>query len=189
MRYRVVVEGRAFDIEVGQGGRVWVDGRPLSVDLGRIDGLPIYSLLVDHRSYETHVELNEDGQCRVTVAGRSYRACLQEGQRAGTEAGCGHQASGPAEVSAPLPGLLVEVRVVEGQRVGAGQVVAVLESMKMHLELRTLGLGVVRNLRATAGQEVAQGDVLAVIEGTLRKPAGANNEPGPGADGRRSESR
>ena len=164
MRYRVVIEGRTFDVEVGRGGRVWVDGRPFSVDLGRIDGLPIYSLLVDHRSYETHVEAQDGGECQVTVAGRPYRACLREEPRTSTGAFHGHQASGPVEISAPLPGLLVEMRVVEGQRVRDGEVVAVLESMKMHLELCTPRLGVVRALHAAAGQEVAQGDVLAVIE-------------------------
>jgi biotin carboxyl carrier protein len=167
VRYQVVVEGRAFDVEVGQGGRVWVDGRPLRVDLGRIDGLPIYSLLVDHRSYETHVEVQDGGECQVTVAGRPYRACLRGELHTSTGAVHGHQASGPVEISAPLPGLLVEMRVVEGQRVGNGQVVAVLESMKMHLELCTPRLGVVHTLCAAAGQEVAQGDVLAVIEDPL----------------------
>ena len=169
MRYRVVVEGRIFDIEVGPAGRVWVNRRSLSVDLGCIDGLSLYSLLVDNRSYETHVEVKDDGECRVTVvtvAGRPYRACLQGELHTSTGAVHGHQVSGPVEISAPLPGLLVEMRVVEGQRVGNGEVVAVLESMKMHMELRTPRLGVVRTLRAAAGQEVAQGDVLVVIGGT-----------------------
>ena len=57
-----------------------------------------------------------------------------------------------------------EVRVTEGQRVGEGEVVAVLESMKMHLELGAPRPGVVRTLRAAAGQEVTQGEVLAIIE-------------------------
>jgi biotin carboxyl carrier protein len=49
-------------------------------------------------------------------------------------------------------------------------VVVVLESMKMHLELRAPRPGVVRALRAAVGQEVAQGDTLAVISrGTLMK--------------------
>jgi biotin carboxyl carrier protein len=145
---------------------VWVNRRPLNVDLERVDGLALYSLLVDHRSYETHVEGEEDGECRVVVAGRSYRAYLQEEQR--PSAGTVHcrQEDGPVEVTAPLPGLLVEVRVAEGQRVGEGEVVVVLESMKMHLELRAPRAGVVRALPPAAGQEVAQGEVLAVIEGS-----------------------
>jgi biotin carboxyl carrier protein len=164
VRYQVVVEGRTFEVEVGPAGRVWVNRRPLSVDLERVDGLPLYSLLVDHRSYETHVEGEEDGECRVTVAGRPYRAYLQEEQPLSTGTVHRRQEGGPVEVSAPLPGLLVEVRVTEGQQVREGEVVAVLESMKMHLELSAPRPGVVCVLRAAAGQEVAQGEVLAVIE-------------------------
>ena len=178
MRYRVVVEGHLFDIEVGPGGRVWVDRRSLSVDLGCIDGQSLYSLLVDNRSYETHVEMKDDGECQVTVAGRPYRACLRGEVHTSTRAVHGHQASGPVEISAPLPGLLVEMRVSEGQRVGNGEVVAVLESMKMHLELRTPRLGVVHTLCAAAGQEVAQGDVLAVIGGTHSEDKNASDETG-----------
>jgi biotin carboxyl carrier protein len=178
VRYRVVVEGRLFDIEVGSAGRVSVNRRSLSVDLGCIDGLSLYSLLVDNRSYETHVEVKDDGECQVTVAGRPYRACLQGDLHAPTRTVHAHQATGPVEISAPLPGLLVEMRVEEGQRVGNGEVVAVLESMKMHLELRTPRLGVVRALHAAAGQEVAQGDVLAVIGGTHNEEKNGSDETG-----------
>lgn len=164
VKYRVAVEGRTFEIEVGPGGQVWVNRQPLSVDLERIDGLPLYSLLVDHRSYEAHLEAEEDGECQVVVAGRSYRTCLQGEQSPSTATVRCHRMDGPVELCAPMPGLLVEVRVAEGQRVGEGEVVAVLESMKMHLELGAPRPGVVRTLRAAAGQEVTQGEVLAIIE-------------------------
>ncbi|MCX8066782.1 MAG: acetyl-CoA carboxylase biotin carboxyl carrier protein subunit [Anaerolineae bacterium] len=45
----------------------------------------------------------------------------------------------------------------------AGDVVAVLESMKMHMELRAPRDGVVQLVCATPGREVQQGEVLAVI--------------------------
>ncbi|MFX0145744.1 MAG: acetyl-CoA carboxylase biotin carboxyl carrier protein subunit [Candidatus Hodarchaeota archaeon] len=71
---------------------------------------------------------------------------------------------GPSEISAPLPGWLVDVRVTEGESVGVGDVVAVLESMKMHLELRTARDGVVRSISACAGQVISQGEIIAVID-------------------------
>ena len=137
--------------------------RPLSVDMERIDGLSLYSLLVDHRSYETHVEVDEDGECQVVMAGRPYRPCLREEQRPATRVVRCHQADGLVEISAPLPGLLVEVRVAEGQRVGEGEVVAVLESMKMHLEIRVPRDGVVQVVHRVPRTEVAQGEVLVVV--------------------------
>ncbi len=164
MRYQVTVEGRTFDIEVTSDGQVWVDNQPLHVDLESIDGLPLYSLLVDHRSYEAHVEKDENGDQQVVVAGRLYRATMQ-GENLPTTQITQHQKDeGPSEISAPLPGWLVDVRVAEGESVGDGDVVAVLESMKMHLELRTARGGIVRSLSASAGQVMAQGQIIAIID-------------------------
>ena len=67
------------------------------------------------------------------------------------------------EVCAPLPGLLVAVPVMVGQRVVQGEVVAVLESMKMNLEIRAPWEGVVQALYGAPGTEVGQGEVLAVV--------------------------
>jgi biotin carboxyl carrier protein len=163
VKYRVIVEGRTFEIEIGPGSRVWVNQTPLDVDLERVDGRPLFSLLVDNRSYETHVDEDADGECQVAVAGRPYRVCLQGEKRPLTQTVPSDQVAGQTEVSAPLPGLIVEVRVVEGQQVAEGDAVAVVESMKMHLELRAPCPGTVRAVCTTAGQEVAQGEVLAVI--------------------------
>ncbi len=168
MRYRVDVAGRAFDIEIRPDGRVWVNRRPIDIDLAELAGRPGYSLLVDNRSYEAHVETGADGQFRVVVAGRPYQASVQAERPPQVMTAQLPFRSKLAEVVVPLPGLLVEVRVTEGQPVQEGDVVAVLESMKMHLELRAPRAGVVCDLHAVAGQEVAPGDVLAVVEKTPR---------------------
>jgi len=164
VRYQVTVEGRTFDIDVTPDGQVWVNNRLLIVDLESIDGLPLYSLLVDHRSYEAHVEKEENGDQRVVVAGRPYRATMQGETLPSAKVTQRQQDEGPSEISAPLPGWLVELRVNEGESVGEGDIVAVLESMKMHLELRTARAGVVRSITASAGSEVAQGEIIAVID-------------------------
>lgn len=168
MKYTVTVESDCFDIEVGRDGRVWVNRRPYDVDLQSVDGTSQYSLLLDHRSYEAHIERIENGECHVMVGGRPYRAYLEgDGRRRNGNGACsasGGKAPRRAEVRAPLPGLLVELRVSDGEQVGEQDVVAVLESMKMNLELRAPRSGVVRDLRATPGHEVGQDEVLVVIE-------------------------
>ncbi len=161
VKYRVVVEGRTFEIDIDAEGRVWVDRQPLDVDLEGIEGQPRYSLLVDHRSYDALVEAGEDGACQVVVRGRPYRASLEGGRQ--QRGASRRRRSGSAEVRAPLPGLVVEMRVTEGQAVKEGEVVAVLESMKMKIELRAPRDGVVQALQDLAGREVAQGEALALI--------------------------
>jgi biotin carboxyl carrier protein len=164
MKYIITIEEETFEIEVGRGGQVWVNHRPYTVDLQGVDGLPEYSLLVDHRSYEAHVEEVEGDERQMVVAGRPYRARLQQqGRRYLKGDAVQSSPSETEEVCAPLPGLLVAVPVSVGQQVEQGATVAVLESMKMNLELRAPWGGVVRALHRAPGAEVDQGEVLAVI--------------------------
>jgi len=166
MKYVVSVEGETFEIEVERGGRVWVNHCPLDVDFRGVDGLPQYSLLVDHRSYEAHVEQADEEGCQVVVAGQSYRACLRQGRRRLAVQSSAPPSSSPppgGKVRAPLPGLLVALPVVVGQQVAQGEVVAVLESMKMNLELCAPRAGAVQALYSAPGAEVGQGELLALI--------------------------
>jgi biotin carboxyl carrier protein len=172
MKYTVTVDGEVFEIEFGPGGRAWVNQQPYEVDLKGVGGQ--YSLLMDHRSYEVHVGAEDEGACHVTVGGRPFRTRLRRGysfSRDGGRAGPDRERSsrgpeGPSadvEMRAPLPGMLVEMAVCEGDPVEEQDVVAVLESMKMNLELRAPRGGVVRELRAAPGCQVAQDEVLAII--------------------------
>ncbi len=172
MKYIITVEGETFEIEIGRGGMVWVNQRPYSVDFQGVDGRPEYSLLVDHRSYETHIEEADGDECKMVVSGHPYQAHLQaRGRRPSQDNHFRLQPSDEGKVCAPLPGLLVELPITVGQRVKRGDVVAVLESMKMNLELCAPNDGVVQALHGTIKAQVSQGQVLAVI--------GQDGAPGP----------
>ena len=75
-------------------------------------------------------------------------------------------ASGDAgdSLRATMPGTLATLHVAEGDSVAAGQVVAVLESMKLFMELKSPATGTVKRVGARAGATVAAGDILIVIE-------------------------
>ncbi len=70
---------------------------------------------------------------------------------------------GSGQVLAPMHGLLLEVRVGEGDRVAAGQTLAVLEAMKMHYEIVAEVDGEVSAVLASAGSQVAADDLLLEI--------------------------
>lgn len=163
MKYVVTVDQETFEIEVGPDGQMWVDGHPYDVDLQGIDGLPLYSLLVDNRSYEAHVAPVEDGACEMLMTGRPYRVRIQQEGTCAPDAAAPSCQEGTVALCAPLPGLVVALPVPVGQPVAQGDVVAVLESMKMNLELRAPSDGVVQALHSALGAEVGQGDLLAVI--------------------------
>jgi biotin carboxyl carrier protein len=169
LKYRVVVEGRPYVIEIRDDCSVWIDGVRREADLSEASGQPFHSLLLDGQSYETQLRAGDEGYLEIVVKGRKYRTHLSasassaDGIAEKPDPGSPSASGSQAWVTAPLPGLLVETRVSNGDRVQEGDVVVVLESMKMHLELRAPRAGVVRSLEAIPGQEVDLDEVLAII--------------------------
>ncbi|GAA4706245.1 acetyl/propionyl/methylcrotonyl-CoA carboxylase subunit alpha [Nocardioides conyzicola] len=66
---------------------------------------------------------------------------------------------------APMPGTVVRVAVEQGQTVAAGELVLVLEAMKMQHSVTAPYAGVVTEVNVNPGAQVASGEVLAVVEG------------------------
>ena len=75
-------------------------------------------------------------------------------------AGANGFASGGHDVTSPMPGTILSGDVRNGDAVEAGQVVCVLEAMKMKNPIRANFAGTVSEVTITAGQTVAYGDVL-----------------------------
>ena len=72
----------------------------------------------------------------------------------------------PAEAGAvvsPMPGSILNLCVIEGQQVAAGDVVLILEAMKMENEIVATSSGVVQKILVTKGQSVQTGTPLVVI--------------------------
>ncbi len=70
---------------------------------------------------------------------------------------------GEGMVVAPIPGLILQIKVKVGDAVGAGQVVAVLEAMKMENNISSNISGTVTGIHAGEGSQVATGDVIMII--------------------------
>ncbi|NMD45222.1 MAG: biotin/lipoyl-binding protein, partial [Propionibacterium sp.] len=68
-----------------------------------------------------------------------------------------------ADLTAPMQGTIVRVAVAEGDQVGEGDLIVVLEAMKMEQPIAAHRSGTVRNLRAEPGASVASGAVLCTI--------------------------
>jgi biotin carboxyl carrier protein len=84
----------------------------------------------------------------------------ERSKRLAEAAGAFAPTSGEINVKSPMPGLIVAIPVVEGQAVKKGQVVAVLESMKMENELKAPREGTIHAIKVQPRQAVEQGQVL-----------------------------
>lgn len=67
-------------------------------------------------------------------------------------------------ISSPVPGKVVEVKIKAGDRVKRGDLLLIVEAMKMYNRVLTPYNGVVREVSVAPGQKVDTGAALAVIE-------------------------
>ena len=70
---------------------------------------------------------------------------------------------GGTSVASPLPGSVFSIKVAVGDQVNEGDVVIILESMKMETEVRASTSGSIKSIQAQEGQNVKTGDTLLVI--------------------------
>ena len=68
-----------------------------------------------------------------------------------------------ADVVAPITGNVCEVRVAVGDDVAEGDVVAVIESMKLEIPVEAESAGAVTEVRVAVGDAVAEDDVMLVL--------------------------
>jgi 3-methylcrotonyl-CoA carboxylase alpha subunit len=69
-----------------------------------------------------------------------------------------------SSVVASMPGVLAEIKVAQGATVAFGEIVAVVESMKLFIDLRSPVAGRVASIVAAHGQTLAAGDLVMAIE-------------------------
>ncbi|MBQ8624147.1 MAG: biotin/lipoyl-binding protein [Oscillospiraceae bacterium] len=112
---------------------------------------------------------------RVNLNGTNYEVAIEEISAAEAQSAAKAPAAAPAAapvsapagattVSAPMPGTILSVNVTAGQTVNEGDILMILEAMKMENEIMAPKSGKIVSVGTTKGASVKTGDVLCVIE-------------------------
>lgn len=164
MKYLADVDGQTFTIDIDHPHEVVVDGKTYQVDLQVVDQGSSYSLLVNGESYDAFVERHE-GVWTVQMTGERHTVMVEDENLGRLRRMSGAKDTATELVlKAPMPGLVVAVRVEPGQVVSQGQGVVILEAMKMENELRASRGATVKTVKVQPGQAVNQGEPLIVFE-------------------------
>jgi len=164
MKYIATIEDKEYVIEINRAGEVTVNGVPHTADMQSIGSSRLFSLLVDGRSYDVYIDEREE--CYLLVMQEGIFEVKVEDERTRRLAGLQRMPVAPAGeilIKAPMPGVVVDVPVVVGQEVAAGERVIVLESMKMQNEFKAPRDGVVRSVRVKVGDRVDQNQIMITI--------------------------
>ena len=102
-------------------------------------------------------------KAQVGWQGRSFAIGIRRTESNQTESNrTDPTASG--DLSAPMPGTVIEVKVTVGEQVSAGQVLVVLEAMKMEMAIRSPRDGSIRSISVTRGDPVVAGSMLVELD-------------------------
>jgi pyruvate carboxylase subunit B len=166
MIYVVEVNGRRINVDV-QDGEAIVDGVKYRASMHAVAGTPVRIVGVNDAVHRMVLrERVARGRYRLWLDGHRYDAeALDSRARAIRDMQASvAKPTGPAPLRAPMPGLIVQLRVQVGDTVSAGAGLVVMEAMKMENELRAPAAGKVRAVHVVVGAAVEKGALLVELE-------------------------
>ncbi|MEM7032818.1 MAG: biotin/lipoyl-containing protein [Chloroflexota bacterium] len=164
MKYITTIGDEEFVIDINDDGHISIDGEELGVDIQGIPETQLYSLIVDGHSYEAAIDTN-DGFYNVTLKSTVYEVKVEDERTRRLAGITGGDTGNVGEilVKAPMPGIIVSIPVEVGQEVHSGDIVAVLESMKMQNEFKSPKDGVISSIRVQEKDKVDQNAIMLTI--------------------------
>ena len=113
-----------------------------------------YTVSVNNKKYSVRIEGS-----KAVVNGKTYDISVKEGVEA-------KQGATPGEgtpIKAALPGAVLKINVSEGDSIQEGDVILVLEAMKMETEIKSPVSGVVKSIEVAVGDQVKNSQTMVVI--------------------------
>jgi biotin carboxyl carrier protein len=160
--YDITLGRKTHRLELKRSEDGWLcrlDGREISVDAEHVDPQTL-SILIGGKSFEVRREPGD----KIFIHGKRHEVSVDDPRswRGRKRAGAGTE--GPQKLTASMPGKIVRVLAAEGEKISAGQGIAVVEAMKMQNEIKSPKEGTLKKLLAKPGMNVNAGEVLAIVE-------------------------
>ncbi|HKJ28442.1 MAG TPA: biotin/lipoyl-containing protein [Anaerolineales bacterium] len=158
--YRISIGENEYRIEITEKG-VTINGEPIEADLVQLNETGLYLMNHEEDKVELHLRFEGDNSYLVMADGQQIKAQIESDmdQVRGSKT---RQAEN--ELRAPMPGLVISVNVQVGDQVEEGQVVCVLESMKMQMAIHAPKTGTVQDVAIKPDERVEKDALLAIVE-------------------------
>jgi biotin carboxyl carrier protein len=142
---------------------ILVDGIPFEWDLAKVNE-GYFHILHENKSYRAELVNSDLATKTVTfkINGRSYTVELKDKfdlllEKMGMNQTTSHKVN---NIKAPMPGLIIDLKIKSGDVVKEGDPLLILEAMKMENILKSPGEGVIKTVKIKKGDNVEKGQVL-----------------------------
>jgi len=163
--YFAKIEGIEYQIEIISESKVVINGTPYTIDYEPLKVGSSCSLLVNGMSFEPNT-FHENGGWEILLKGRKFSVKVEDERerRLRLASGQTEVKKGRIVLFSPMPGLVIDIPVREGDEVEEGDVLLILESMKMQNELRAPRDGIVSRIEVAVNDNVERKIPLLVLE-------------------------
>ena len=164
--YKIIIGDKNFGIEINDN-KVEIDGNPVEIDLSQLSSNK-YHLLLDYKSYNLEVvsKNNKTGEIKVKVNNRVVKVEVKTplDELLNKMGFSTNNVGQTKDIAAPMPGLILDVVVNEGDEVEKGDKLLVLEAMKMENIIKSPGSGKIKSIVINKGDSVDSGQKLIHFE-------------------------
>jgi biotin carboxyl carrier protein len=160
--YKAMVNDRIFEID-DQDQSITVNGSAFKWDIHKVSE-DYFHVLHENKSYRAEIVHTDVAAKTITfkINGRHYSVELKDKfdlllEKMGMTQKAVHKVN---SIKAPMPGLIIDLKIKAGDVVKEGDPLLILEAMKMENILKSPGDGVIKNVKVKKGENVEKGQVL-----------------------------
>ncbi len=157
--YYVTVGKKEYQVEIN-GKQYKINGELVQAALVAMKERGKY--LMDGVARKTEIYIESMGNSLYTL-NANRRNAIAKVERSNIRRGSKVKKTSNGTLTAPISGIVISVHVAQGDIVQSGQVLAVLESMKMQMEMRSACTGIVDTVNVQPRTQIAKGELLIKI--------------------------
>ncbi len=161
--YTVSIGSKEYKVEIANDHSN-INGKSIQAALVEMGERGLY--LLKHGSFKREMHVQPQGNNQYVVNANGKFALAKVEKVIGLSRNKSSKVTA-GDLKAPISGMVVTVNVRDGDEVSEGDVVLVLESMKMQMLIKAPVSGVISSIQAQPGAQVAKGDLLVKINPTV----------------------